>query len=277
MSPLSFSSPIFRNSYRVNYSGHPIDGRSSGTPCTSSLRTIALPWSIAKLSRLTYRIGTHPSLLYLLSMNADWVLDDGAFDNDRGHFRRNGPPVNHDNRVPPELPQWQSQSMTTSKGGLSSGTHGLEPLISSEKVIAFKFGRVREGKEIKDLKGGKGRTCVGSFARANFQRPQVKRAEREKKVGKGTVTRARRRPEQSKLKEDRTLDRIKKWSSPRPTNPSLHAQPCYPPYSRHTGSNMRSHHGRLLRPGDICRGNLKVAPRFRDGAILYSGPQGQDI
>jgi hypothetical protein len=67
----------------------------------------------------------------------DWVLDDGVFDNDRGHFRRDGPPVNRDNRVPPELPQWQSQPMTTSEGGLSSGTHGLvEPLTSSEKVIA---------------------------------------------------------------------------------------------------------------------------------------------
>jgi len=34
----------------------------------------------------------------------DWVLDDGVFDSDRGHFRRDGPPVNRDSRVFPELP-----------------------------------------------------------------------------------------------------------------------------------------------------------------------------
>jgi hypothetical protein len=50
-------------------------------------------------------------------------LDDGVFDDYRagGHFRRDGPPVN---KVLPELPQWQSQPMTTGEDGLSSGTDG---------------------------------------------------------------------------------------------------------------------------------------------------------
>jgi hypothetical protein len=35
--------------------------------------------------------------------------------------------------------------------------------------------------------------CVSSFTQANIQRPQVKEAERKKKVGKGTVARRVRR------------------------------------------------------------------------------------
>jgi hypothetical protein len=118
----------------------------------------------------------HPSLLYLLSMECgiptlpnhqpkharfgchcgipktqscqvviiDWqdrVLDDGVFDNDKGHSRRGGPPVNRDNRVLPELTQRQSQPTTTSEGGLSFGTHGLEPLTSSEKSLLIYWQR----------------------------------------------------------------------------------------------------------------------------------------
>lgn len=30
------------------------------------------------------------------------ALPAGVFDNDRGHFRRDGPPVNRDNKVPPD-------------------------------------------------------------------------------------------------------------------------------------------------------------------------------
>jgi len=48
--------------------------------------------------------------------------------------RRDGPPANRDSSVPAELSQWQSQPMTASEGGISSGTHELEQL--SENVIA---------------------------------------------------------------------------------------------------------------------------------------------
>ena len=60
---------------------------------------------------------------------------------------------------------------------------------SSEGCIVALPGSARElvRREIESIGEGqrlaKGRTCVGSFARANVQRPQAKEAEREKKMG----------------------------------------------------------------------------------------------
>ena len=50
-----------------------------------------------------------------------WVLDDSVRQR-RGHFCRDARQSNRDNRVPPEPPQWQSQPMTMSEGGLLTGT-----------------------------------------------------------------------------------------------------------------------------------------------------------
>jgi hypothetical protein len=64
----------------------------------------------------------------------DWVLDNGVFNMTGAIFVMMGRQSTVTIRFLLTLPQWQ-RPMMMSEGGLSSGTLGLEPLTSSEKVI----------------------------------------------------------------------------------------------------------------------------------------------
>ena len=78
----------------------------------------------AKLLHLTYRIGTHTPLYSL-------IVNCGSVDTTPSNpSTPKMPDMPSDGKnwvldVPPELPQWQSQPMTTSESVLSSGKQSL--------------------------------------------------------------------------------------------------------------------------------------------------------